>query len=101
MEQSFPLLVAVVTSVLAWAVPGRARGFSGRRWLLAMSRALELIGVSAVLFILNQMVAIIAILTIRTVTDRFLSMYLASDVSILGLSLLQGLFLGCLLEQGD
>ncbi len=65
------------------------------RLTVALGKTLELLGVSFIVFFINVVIAVACILAIRSLTGRFLSVYAVNDVSLLGLSVLQGLVLGC------
>jgi hypothetical protein len=85
------IAVALVTSAAAYALGTRALHRSPRRLRAAVSATLELIGVSALFFVVNVVVGALAIGAVRGLTSTFVSIYHVSDVSLLVLSLVQGL----------
>jgi hypothetical protein len=87
-------VVAVVTSAAAYALGTRALRRSPRHLRAAVGTTLELIGVSALFFVVNVAVGTLAIGAIRGLTSTFVSIYQVSDVSLLVLSLVQGLLFG-------
>ena len=88
------VLIAVV-ALLTSAVGSNI----GSRWLglncLALGRAglktLETLGIGTVFFGANLATGMIVIAVVRAVTGCFVSNYVLSDVSLLSLSLLQGM----------
>jgi hypothetical protein len=58
---------------------------------LVLGKVCECIGLTLVLFLLNLAVGMFAILAWRSLTGRFVSIYIASDTTVLILSLLQAL----------
>jgi hypothetical protein len=89
-EAFVPLLIAL-TSVGAWAIGARGLGLASRRLGRAGGRMLESLGLIVVFFVANLSVAGLVILTARSVGPRFVSLYLADDVTLLALSVFQGL----------
>jgi len=93
--QSLILISIVVVSTLAALVATVRSGFVPRDgWRPALWTALGLIGASAVFFVLNLTIGVAAILLVRSVTPLFVSIYVLNDVTLVGLSLLQGLVFG-------
>ena len=91
MESLFILVVAVLTSVGAY-VFGIARLRFPRSGLrVALGRACECLGLTLVFCVLNLAVAVIAIVAMRSLSGRFVSLYIASDTTLVMLSLLQAL----------
>ena len=89
------LISIVVVSTLAALVATVWSGFVPRDgWRPALGTALGLIGVSAVFFVLNLSIGVAAILLVRFFTPWFVSIYVLNDVTLVGLSLLQGLVFG-------
>ena len=92
--QSLILISIVVVSTLAALVTFRS-GFVPRDgWRPALWTALGLIGASAVFFVLNLSIGVAAILLVRFFTPLFVSIYVLNDVTLVVLSLLQGLVFG-------
>ena len=91
MEQGFVLVLVGLTSAAACVVGTRGLGLSWRSLSAAIARMFEALGISVVFFAINLLVASAAILTARTLGPRFVSLYLANDVTVVALSVLQGL----------
>ena len=93
--QPLVLIAIVVVSTLAALVATvRSRVVARDGWRPAVSTALGLIGVSAVFLVLNLSIGIAAILLVRFFTPLFVSIYVLNDMTLVGLSLLQGLVFG-------
>ena len=91
MDQIFLLLLVAFTSVGAVWVGIKAFGLSTSALRHAIGKTLDGIGLTLVFLGVNLTVGGIAILAIRVVTGQFLSLYILTDETLLGLSLLQGL----------
>ncbi len=95
MEQVLVLVLSGVTSAIACGIGVRGLGLS-RAGLPAAFRALLLFaGTTTVFFIANLGFGLALILAVRSLTATFLSTYLLDDVSLLGVSALQGLAFEC------
>ena len=103
--QPLVLIAIVVVSTLAALVATVRSGFVPRDgWRPAVWTALGLIGVSAhvapadevsaVFLAVNLSIGIAAILLVRFFTPLFVSIYVLNDMTLVGLSLLQGLVFG-------
>jgi hypothetical protein len=95
MEHAFILGVTVVTSVGAYVVAVRWLGWSPAALPTAVSRMLELVGTALIFFVVNAAIGLAVILAVRSTTALFLSSYLLNDVSLLVMSVLQGLVFDC------
>jgi hypothetical protein len=91
MESVFILLVAGLTSAGAYALGAARLGFSTLGLRPALGKACECVGLMLVFSVVNLSVAIFAILVVRSLSGRFVSLYLASDAVFLMLSWLQAL----------
>ena len=81
--------VAVTSAVLyAW---GRRQGWSARTLGAAASRTLECLGLALVLLMLNLAVGVLMALAMRMATGSFISLYGASDITLVPLSLAQAI----------
>lgn len=90
MEQIFiPTLVAI-TSVGAYLVGAKGLRLPGRGIRLAASKMLECFGMTFVFLGVNVAAGMVGILAARALTGGFVSLYLAADGTMLGLSLIQG-----------
>jgi hypothetical protein len=91
MEQAFILIAAGLTSVATYLL-GVTRLRLPRQGLWpALGKACECLGLTLALFLLNVAVGMIAVLAARLLIGRFISLYHASDATLLVLSLLQAL----------
>src|SRR5687767_9242073 len=95
MELAFLLGVPVLTSLLAYAAGRRWLGLSSDHLSAAVARLLELLGIGLLFLVLNLAVGVMVILSLRTLTPVFLSIYLLNDLSLVGLSVVQGLLFEC------
>jgi len=91
MESVFVLIVAGLTSAGAYVLGITTLGFSKSGLWLALSKACECVGLVLVFSALNLAMAMFAILAIRSLSARFVSLYMASDTTFLMLALLQAL----------
>ena len=91
MKSSFLLGLVALTSAVAGVVGARAFGLPPGRLGAAVGRMFETLGIIAFFFGLNLVVGGLAILVARAVGPWFVSVYVADDVALLGLSLFQGL----------
>jgi len=91
MESVFILVVAGLTSVGAYVFGIARLGFSASRLWLALGKACECVGLTLVFSVVNLAVATFAILAMRLLSERFISLYIASDTTFLILSWFQAL----------
>jgi hypothetical protein len=91
MEQIFIPVLVGVTSFAAYLAGTRGLGLSGRGIRTAVRKMLECLGMILVFLGLNVATGVIVILAARALTGGFVSLYLAADATLLGLSLIQGL----------
>jgi hypothetical protein len=91
MESAFILLVVGLTSAGAYVLGTVRLGFSGSGIRLALGKTCECVGLMLVFGVLNLAVAMFTILAIRSLSGRFVSLYIASDTTFLTLSWLQAL----------
>ena len=91
--------VVLVTSGVACELGANCLGLGRRALRRAGLRALQAVGMGLIFFAGNLVLGVLAIAVVRPLTGRFLSPYNLSDISLLSLSLLQGLvfawWLGC------
>jgi hypothetical protein len=90
MEQVFSLALVGFTSVGAYLLGTRVVGLSARDIRKAVGKMFECFGVSLVFFVVNLGAGMIGILATRVITRGFVSLYMAADVTVLVLSVLQG-----------
>ncbi len=91
MRGAFILGLVACTSIVAFLVGARGLGLPRRGLRVAAGRMLECVGLTLVFFAANLVLAMLAILAARRLTRGFVSLYLANDLVLLGLSLLQAL----------
>jgi type IV secretory pathway VirB3-like protein len=91
MEQIFILIVAGLTSVGSYILGVKGLRLSRSELWLALGRACECVGLTLAFFLLNMAVAMFVILAGRSLSGRFVSIYIASDITLLIVSLLQAL----------
>ena len=91
MEQVFSLVLVGFTSVGAYLFGTRVGGLSARAIRKAAGKMFECFGASLVFFVVNLGAGMIGILAARALTREFVSLYMAADVTVLVLSVLQGL----------
>jgi hypothetical protein len=91
MAQAFILILGGVTSLLVLLVGAWKLRLPLANLGSACGKALECIGVTLGFFGLNLAIGMLGVLLWRQLTHAFLSLYYANDVTLLGISLLQGL----------
>jgi hypothetical protein len=91
MEQIFILIVAGLTSVGSYILGVKGLRLSRSELWLALGKACECVGLTLAFFLLNMVVAMFVILAGRSLSGRFVSIYIASDITLLIVSLLQAL----------
>ncbi len=91
MADLFVLGLVGVTSVAAYLIGARGLRLPRRGLGPAAGRTLECVGLTLLFFGANLAVGVAAVLAARAVTRGFVSLYLADDVVLLPLSLLQAL----------
>ena len=89
MESLFPLVLALLTSAGLVAAGRRVLGLPAAALPAALGRVLEWVGLWVVLAVLNLAAGAVLVLLLRVLTDRFWSMYLNTDGTILLFSALQ------------
>jgi hypothetical protein len=95
MTQAIVLILTGVTSAAALWI--------GTQWLRlrpgelvpAVGKMLECLGMMLVFFLANAVVGLVVIIGGRSLTGAFVSTYAMSDVTLLGISFLQGLVFYC------
>jgi hypothetical protein len=94
MTDLFVLGLIAFTSTGAMLIGIRGR-LATRTLIAGVAEALEVLGAGLVFFAINLATGIVALLLARVVGTGYPSLYLAADVTVLILSLLQGLTLHC------
>jgi hypothetical protein len=91
MEQIFLLIVASLTSVGSYILGVKGLRLCRSGLWVALGKACDCVGLTLIIFLLNMTVAMFAILAVRSLSGRFISIYMASDITLLIVSLLQAL----------
>lgn len=91
MEKVFLFALTALTSVGAYLVGLKGYGLSDEALGAALSKMLACVGATLLFFITNLVIAVIIILTVRSLTGVFVSVYVVDEVVWLFFSLLQGL----------
>lgn len=91
MTELWILGAGALTSCSAFLIGTKTLHLPARRLSLASGKMLESLGMGLVFLFVNLSLAMGAVLVIRALTGRFLSLYVAGDVVWLGVSLVQGL----------
>jgi hypothetical protein len=87
----FILLLAGLTSVGMYILGMKGLGFAAGAFGAAVIKVLEGIGIALVFCLVNLAAGTLIVLAARRLTGGFVSLYLVSDVTLLVLSLIQGL----------
>src|SRR5688572_26105408 len=82
------LIFVALTSLILYTL-GRRRGWSTAALAGAVGRMLECLGLAVVLMVLNVATAALVILVARVVAGHFFSLYLATDLTLVPLSVAQ------------
>jgi hypothetical protein len=85
------LVLVGLTSMGAYLAAVRTFGWSRLDLVTAFLRMLDVVGASTMFFATNLALGIAAILAMRGLTGRFVSLYVLDDISLLLLSVVQGL----------
>jgi hypothetical protein len=91
MEQTSILIVAGLTSVGSYIFGLKGLRLPKSELWLAIGKACECVGLTLTFFLLNMAVAMFVILAGRSLCGRFISIYIASDITLLIISALQAL----------
>jgi hypothetical protein len=91
MESAFILVVVGLSSAGAYVLGTARCGFSTSGLWPALAKVCECVGLMLVFSVVNLAVAMFAILAMRSLSGRFVSVYIASDITFLMLSWLQAL----------
>jgi hypothetical protein len=86
----FPLLVVALASVLVYVAGGRRLGLQLRHLRPAVARTLEVVGLTVVFLVLDLAVSVVLALLMRA-AGGFVSLYLATDATLVFLAFMQAL----------
>jgi hypothetical protein len=100
-EGSYLLLLFALTSAALYFAA--VRGLGARRDALrpALLRAIECVGLTIVLVVLNVAVGFLLVFALRRLTGSFVSLYLNTDLTLVVLSLLQAIVLQWWMSAGE
>ncbi|HEV8675920.1 MAG TPA: hypothetical protein VGX21_17925 [Methylomirabilota bacterium] len=91
MDSAFLAVLVGLTSVGAYLMGARGRGWSRRGLRAAVGHMLECVGLALAFFVVNLALGLAILLVARRVAGGFVSLYVVDDVTLLVLSLLQAL----------
>ena len=91
MDKVVLLAVAGVTSLMAFVLGARAFGLPRTDLVCAVTRALEFVGATLIFFVANLGLTFAVLVAVRSLTPVFLPLYIASDLTLLPISLVQAL----------
>ena len=91
MEQLFLPILIGFTSVSAFVVGTKTSRLSAGTLYKAVGKMLECVGLTITFGALNVMLGMLVALVTRLLASTFVSLYLAGDAVVLGLSLLQAI----------
>jgi hypothetical protein len=95
MAQATTLILVGITSMGALLIGTRCLRLRGADLGIAAGKMLGCVGAIIAFFATNLAVGLLVIIVGRSLTGVFVSTYAMSDVGLLGLSCLQGLFFHC------
>jgi hypothetical protein len=87
MDELFLVVLVATTSAGAYLLGSRRLGFSPSL-VRGLGKTLETVGVAVVFFGVNVLVAVVVVLGLRAI-GVFASLYLATDTTLVGMSVLQ------------
>jgi hypothetical protein len=90
-EPPFVLTLSVATSIGTYVFGAFALGLSARGLATAVRKTLESVGLTVVFLVVNVALGSSIVLATRPIAPEFSSVYVVDDVTLLVLSLLQGL----------
>jgi hypothetical protein len=93
MEQAFLPQLFLLTSAALYAIATRALGLPPAGFRRALPAVLECAGLTLVLAAVNVAAGFALVLLLRRLTGTFLSLYVNTDLVILGLAFLQAVAL--------
>ncbi len=91
MASLFLFTLVGLTSVGAYVLGTRGLGLSRHGLCAAIGQMLETIGMILIFFVINLMGGLLVLLVGRALLREFVSLYLLSEIGLLGFSVLQGL----------
>jgi hypothetical protein len=96
------LILCLLLASTSLAIYGFARAVLGYRrpkMSTVAASALECLGLTALFFVANTLVGVLAVLAVRLTTPVFLSVYTFSDLTLIPLSLVQALLFAAWRQQ--
>jgi hypothetical protein len=91
MGSVFILIIAGLTSAGIFVLGVAGLRLSGSGLWLAVGKTCECVGLTLMFLLLNLAVGVLAVLAGRSLSGRFVSLYIVSDATLLILALLQAL----------
>ena len=91
MDFYLPLVLAALTSLVTYWLARRGFGWSRTGLRHAVAWTLEAVRLTLAFLVLDLAAGVVAIALLRTLTGRFVSLYLLDDTTWFGLALLQAL----------
>lgn len=95
MTQAIVLILVGVSSAAALHVATHELRLRRDALSAAVGKTLECVGIMLIFFAANAALGLLAIIVGRSLTGAFVSTYSMSDVLLVGVSFLQGLFFHC------
>jgi hypothetical protein len=95
MTQATVLILAGITSTAALWIGTQGLRLRPGDLALAVGKMLECLGMMLAFFMANAVLGLVAIIGGRSLTGAFVSTYAMSDVTLLGISFIQGLLFYC------
>lgn len=95
MTQAIVLTLTGVTSAAAFWIGRQSLRLRLDDLAPAMGKMLECLGMMLLFFMANAVLGLVVIVGGRSLTGTFVSTYAMSDVALLGISFIQGLFFYC------
>jgi hypothetical protein len=95
MTQATVLILAGITSTAALWIGTQGLRLRSGDLALAVGKMLECLGMMLVFCLANAVLGLVAIIGGRSLTGAFVSTYAISDVTLLGISFIQGLLFYC------
>ncbi len=95
MTQAIVLILTGVTSAAALWIGRQSLRLRLDDLAPAIGKMLECLGLMVLFFVANAVLGLVAIVGGRSLTGAFVTTYAMSDVALLGISFIQGLFFYC------
>ena len=90
-EDLFVVVLVMLTSGAAYLLGTRKLALGRDSFQIAVSQMLECIGAFAAFLAINLAVGVVIIFLIRSITPRFVALYILDDVTLIIFSVCQGI----------